>query len=196
MVARDTERQSVPHGYRAYRRYVLENRARHKRGEMLVRIISRGDGSMQFEIESQNGWSGAMKHVVPALLQAEIEAMPPGIRESSQITSQNYTFEMVGIEAVRDRLAYVISMEPKTANKGLIRGIIWVDAEDYAITRIEGEPSKTSSIWLRSGYFVHEYDKQGQFWLPLADRYFPDFRSPGTTEIRIEYFDHELKDVP
>ena len=84
-------------------------------------------------------------------------------------------------------------MEPKTANKDFIRGRIWVEAEDYAIARIQGEPSK--STFFRSGYFVHEYDRHGQFWLPLADRHVPDFHTSGTTEMSIEYFDNKVNDV-
>ena len=124
-----------------------------------------------------------MKHAVPGLLEAEIKAKRPGIRESSQITPQNYTFEMVGIEAVRDRLAYVISMEPKTANKGLIRGRIWVDAEDYAIARIEGEPSNSASFQFRSGHFVHEYGKTRPILVAHGNRYVSDFGTSEMTKI-------------
>src|SRR5271157_5659203 len=72
MMAHDSERQAMLHGYTANRRYVLENRGRHKRAEMLVRMICREDGSKQFEIVSENGWGGARKHVFPRLLDAEV----------------------------------------------------------------------------------------------------------------------------
>ena len=46
---------------------------------------------------------------------------------------------MIGQESVNERPSYVIAIAPKTQNKYLVRGKIWVDLDDYAIARIEGE---------------------------------------------------------
>ena len=194
MIERDNERQATLHGYTANRRYVLENRNRQRRAEMLVRMISREDGSKQFEVVSASGWGGARKHVFPRLLEAETEAARPGLRERSRITPENYTFEMAGTECVRSRPAYVIAIEPKTANKYLARGRIWVDVEEYAIIRIEGEPAKNPSFWFKSVHFAHEFDKSGPFWFPVLDRSVTDVRIFGATEMTIEYFDYTAND--
>jgi MucB/RseB N-terminal domain len=194
MLARDGERQATLHGYTAYRRYVLENRNHHKQAEMLVRMTCKEDGSKQFEVVSENGWGGAMKHVFPRLLEAEMEAARPDLRERSRITPENYTFEMAGTDDVRGRLAYVISIEPKTSNKYLTRGRIWIDADEYAIVRIEGEPAKNPSLWFKSVHFVHEYDKNGSFWFPVLDRSVTDVRILGSTEMSIQYFDYVPND--
>jgi hypothetical protein len=190
MIARDSERQAALHGYTAYRRYVLENRAHHKQAEMLVRMICREDGSKQFEVVSASGWSVARKHVFPRLLEAEIDAARPDLREHSRITPENYTFEIAGTDEVRGRLAYVISIEPKTQNKYLARGRIWVDADEYAVVRVEGQPAKNPSFWFKSVHFVHEYNKNGPFWFPVSDRSVTDARILGATEMTIEYFDY------
>jgi len=189
MLVHDSDRQAMLHGYTANRRYVLENLGHHKRAELLVHMTCREDGSKQFEIVSQDGWSGA-KHVFPRLLDAEIEAARPNLRERSRIIPENYTFEMAGTEDIRGRLAYVISIEPKTQNKYLARGRIWVDAGEYAIVRVEGEPAKNPSFWFKSVHFVHEYDKNGPFWFPVSDRSVTDVRIFGATELTIEYFDY------
>jgi hypothetical protein len=194
MIAHDGERQAALHGYTAHRRYVLENQNHHKQAEMLVRMTCREDGSKQFEVVSQNGWGGAMKHVFPRLLDAEIEAARPDLRERSRITPENYTFEIAGTDDVRGRLAYVISIEPKTQNKYLARGRIWVDADEYAIVRVEGQPAKNPSFWFKSVHFVHEYDKNGPFWFPVSDRSVTDVRVFGATEMTIEYFDYVPND--
>src|SRR5258707_415276 len=93
MMARDGERQAALHGYTGYRRYVLENRNHHKRAEMLVRMVCRDDGSKQFEVVSETGWGGATKHVFPRLLDAEVEAASPDLRDRSRITQADYTVE-------------------------------------------------------------------------------------------------------
>jgi hypothetical protein len=196
MIARDSERQAALHGYTAIRRYVLENRDHHKRAEMLVRMICREDGSKQFELVSEEGWGGARKHVFPRLLEAEVEAARPDLRERSRIIPENCAFEMVGQEDVRGRPAYVIAMEPKTPNKYLAQGRIWVDADEYAIVRVEGKPAKNPSFWIKSVHFVHEYDKSGSFWFPVSDRSVTDVRILGATEMTIEYFDYAANTSP
>jgi len=196
MMTRDSERQARLHGYTANRRYVLENRDHHKRAEMMVRMVSREDGSKQFEIVSESGWGGARKHVFPRLLQAETEAARPDLRERSRITSENYRFEMAGTECLRDRQAYVLSIEPKTPNKYLARGRIWVDAAEYAIIRVEGQPAKNPSFWFKSVHFAHDYDKSGSFWFPVLDHSVTDVRIFGATEMTIEYFDYTPNDSP
>ena len=85
-----------------------------------------------------------------------------------------------------------MAIEPKTKNKFLMRGRIWVDAEDYAIVRIEGQPAKNPSFWIRSVHFTHEYQKDGMFWFPMRDDSVNDVRIVGTTGMRIEYFDYAV----
>jgi hypothetical protein len=196
MIAHDNERQANLHGYTAIRRYVLENRNHHKQAEMLVRMICREDGSKQFEIVSENGWGGARKHVFPRLLEAETEAARSDLRERSRITPENYSLETAGIECVRGRQAYVIAIEPKTPDKYLARGRIFVDAEEYAIVRVEGQPAKNPSFWIKSVHFVHDYDKSGPFWFPVSDHSVTDARIFGPTEMTIEYFDYRPNGYP
>jgi len=192
MLARDNERQTTFHGYTAYRRYALDNQRFHKRAEMVVRINCLQNGSKQFETISVTGWGGARKHVFSKLLEAEAEASQPGVRERSRITPENYTFEMAGAETLDGRPVYVMTIAPKTPNKYLMRGRIWVDADDYAIVRIEGQPAKNPSFWIKSVRFVHKYEKAGSFWLPVSDRSETEARIFGSTEVTIEYFDYNL----
>jgi hypothetical protein len=190
MMAHDRERQAALHGYAAVRRYVLENQSHHKRAEMLVRVTCLEDGSKQFDVVGVNGWGGARRFVFPRLLEAEIEAARPDLRERSRITPDNYTFQMDGMEYVRGRPAYLLAIEPKTENKYLARGRIWVDADEYAILRIEGKPAKNPSFWVKSVHFVHDYDKNGSFWFPASNHSVTDVRIFGATEMTIEYFDY------
>jgi hypothetical protein len=192
MVSRDDERIAALHGYRAMRRYEIAHRSRHKRAEMLVRVTGHEDGSRTFETVSESGWGIVLKHVFPRLLEAEVESSRPDVRDRSRITPENYSFEMIGTEEIRDRPAYVMAVEPKTKNKFLMRGRIWVDAEDYAIVRIEGQPAKNPSFWTKSVHFTHEYRKIGVFWFPVRDVSVNDVRIVGTTEMRIEYFDYAV----
>src|SRR5262249_17403492 len=108
----------------------------------------------------------------------------------SRITPENYSFEVAGTEVIEDRPAYVIEVKPKTQNKYLVHGRIWVDRQDYAIMRIEGKPAKNPSFWVKGVHFVHVYNKTGSFWFPSSDRSLTDARIVGNTELTIEYFDY------
>lgn len=195
MLERDREVKSSWDGYTARRRYVLENMRHHKRAEMLVRVKCIKDGSKEFEIISSDGWGIARKHVFPRLLEAETDASQPDLRERSRIIPENYSFQMAGTGIVNDRPAYVITVTPKTSNKYLMKGRIWVDAQEYAIVRIEGQPAKKLSFWTKSVHFVHTYAKQGPFWLPLSDESVTDVRFLGATDLKIDYFGYLPSDT-
>jgi hypothetical protein len=196
MIERDNQRQAALHGYTAVRRYILENSRHHKRAEMVVTMKCLDDGSKQFEMLSATGWSAARNHVFPRLLESESEASLPEVRERSRITPENYSFEMIGKDFIDQHAAYVIGIAPKTHDKYLVRGKIWVDADDYAIVRIEGEPAKNPSFWIKSTHFVHTYQRTGMFWLPSSDRSVTDARIVGATELKIEYFDYAASTMP
>ncbi len=150
MIQHDDERRAALQGYTGVRRYALENPKHHKEAEMVVRMVYQKDGSKEFEVESCTGWGGARQHVFPRLLEAETEASRPGSPENSRMTPENYSFAVLRVDQVDGRKTYVIEVTPKKQKKYLIRGTIWVDAEDFAIVRMEGEPAKNPSFWIKS----------------------------------------------
>jgi hypothetical protein len=195
MVQHDDERRAALQGYTGVRRYVLENPKHHKQAEMLVRMVYHQDGSKEFKIESCTGWGGARQHVFPRLLEAESEASRPGGPENSRMTPENYLFTMLRVDEVDGRQAYVIEVAPKKQKKYLMRGTIWVDAEDFAIVRMEGEPAKNPSFWIKSVHFGHKYQKVGPFWLAASDSSLTDARIFGPTELRIDYYDYVVNNA-
>ncbi len=91
---------------------------------------------------------------------------------------------------VADRPAYVLEINPKRKDKYLFRGRIWVDAEDYALVRAEGNPAKNPSFWTKSTHFVQIYQKNGSLWFPLSTQSVTEAHIFGTTEVNIDYFDY------
>jgi hypothetical protein len=189
-IQQDESRQAALNGYTAFRRYVIENRSHQKRAEMLVRVTCHKDGSKQFEEISSSGWGSARKHVFPRLLEGEAEASRPSNRDQSRISPENYSFNMVGTEPINGRAAYIIDITPKEAKKYLVKGRMWVDAEDFALVQIDGKPAKSPSFWIKSTHFVHRYEKRGPFWFPVSNQSTSDARLFGATEVTIEYFDY------
>jgi MucB/RseB N-terminal domain len=193
MVLRDAQRQLMTQGYAGMRRYVLENEGVHKHAEMLVRVSGDSDGTKHFEIVSEQGWKAAQKHVLRKMLESESETSRPEARAKTRLCPDNYDFQMAGTEAVGERVAYMIDVTPKRHDKYLFTGRIWVDAEDYALVRADGNPAKNPSFWTKRVHFVHSYQKSGQFWFPLSTESITDARIFGRTDLAIEYFDYKPK---
>lgn len=61
------------------------------------------------------------------------------------------------------------SGESKVPTKFLYRGRVWVNAKDFAVCRIEAEPAKNPSIWIKRTDIRHAYLKVGDFWLPKEE---------------------------
>jgi len=162
MMELDAQRQFELAGYASVRRYVAVNKKR--RAEMLVQVTCGSDGAKQFSILSEEGSGSIRKHVFYKLLQEETEASRRGTRKSTRLTPDNYDFHLVGQETLESGPAYVLAVVPKIENKYLINGKIWVDARDYAIVRIEGQPARNPSFWVHNVHFVHTYQKVHQFW--------------------------------
>jgi hypothetical protein len=97
---------------------------------------------------------------------------------------------LVGTEASDGRSSYVLVISLMTKNMFLIRGRIWVDAEDFAIARIEGQPAKNPSFWITSVQVLHRYERVGTFWLPVTNVSRAKARMFGATDVAIEYFDY------
>lgn len=190
MGAHDEERQRATEGYAGMRRYILENEGLHKHAEMIVRVNGDPDGTKHFEIVSEEGWKAAHKHVLHKMLDSETETSRPGERAKSRLTADNYNFQLLGVEAVADRTAYVLELTPKRKEKYLFRGRILVDAEDYALVRAEGTPAENPSFWTKSTHFVHNYGKNGPVWFPVFTQSITEVRIFGTTYLNIEYFDY------
>jgi len=193
MAAHDLARQSSIQGYAGMRRYVLENQKLHKRAEMLVQVQGDQDGTKHFEVVSEDGWKSAHKHVLHKMLESEAETSRPEVRAGARLIPENYDFALVGTELVADRTAYVMEIRPKRNEHYLFEGRIWVDAEDYALVRAEGEPAKKPSFWTKSIHFVQVYQKSGPVWFPVSTQSVTEARLFGTTNVSIEYFDYAPK---
>jgi hypothetical protein len=190
MVSADNARLAALSGYTGTRRYRFENKSFNKRAEMIVRVTCDGAGVKRFEVITENGSGLVRKRVLRKMIDAEEEASRKGDKEQTRIIPANYDFRLLGTELLDGRSSYVLEINPKTDNKFLIRGRIWVDAEDFAIARIEGQPARNPSFWIRSVQVAHRYERCGQFWLPVRNESRAQARIFGANAVDIDYFDY------
>ena len=165
--------------------------------EMVVRVKFQAPNSKEFTVVSTTGSKFVIDHVFKKLLEGEQEAAKGGNRRETALTRENYDFELAGYENTPQGGQYVITLLPKTRNKFLYRGKIWVDAKDFAVVRIEGEPGKNPSVWIKNTAVSHKYVKVEDFWLPAENHTESAIRLGGTATLSIEYRDyHIIKSSP
>lgn len=135
---------------------------------MLGALVTRAhcDGAKQFTVVSEQGSEAIRKYVFHKLLAEEAESSRRGNLDSSRLTPHNYEFHMLAQETLGNHPTYVLKVVPKTANKYLIDGKVWVDATDYSIIRIEGKPARNPAFRVRSVHFEHTYQKGVSSGLP------------------------------
>ena len=182
-------------GYTGKRVYKVNYRGfpggRH--AEMTVEAAYTSPNQKDFRIISEGGSKLLLQRVLHRLLDSEREALQNGNREQTTMSPENYTFRFVTIEQGPEGKFYVLQVEPKIKNKFVYRGTIWVDTEDFAVTRIEGKPAKNPSWWISSTEIHHRYTKIDGFWLPFHNESVTHVRVGGEAVLTIEYTDYKIK---
>jgi hypothetical protein len=190
MVQADGRRSTAYRGYSGVRRYTLQNKHFDKLAEAWVRVVCTGAGAKSFQVLSETGSRLIGDRVIRKMIEAETEASQTGEHEQNRIVPKNYEFRLLGTEVAEGRLNYVLEILPKTSYRFLVRGRIWVDSEEYAITRVEASPAKNPSFWIRDVQIVLRFSRTGPFWLPLRNESRANARILGKTELTIDYFDY------
>jgi hypothetical protein len=160
--------------------------------EMVVSVTYRAPNSKTFSVVSQSGSKFIIDRIFKKLLEGEQEAANEENRRNTALSTDNYEFTSAGYEATPDGAQYVLNLLPRNKNKFLYRGKIWVDAKDFAVVRIEGEPAKNPSFWIKKTEVKHRYVKVNDFWLPAENHTESVIRLGGRAVLSIEYKDYRI----
>ena len=158
--------------------------------EMVVNVTYQSPASKDFTVVSQSGSKLLIDHVLKKMIESEKEAIQQ--QSHTELNEQNYEFTMAGYEETPDGARYILSVSPRSKNKFLYRGKIWVDASDFAVTRIEAAPAQNPSFWIKKTDIRHAYKKVGDFWLPAENHSQSSMRVGGRADLSIEYKDYKI----
>ena len=193
VVAMNEVRAKALESYSSIRSYHLECHClSHKKADMVVRTDYKAPNKKEFTIVSQSGSGTVRDRVFKKLLEAEQESMRDENQQRSAITPENYTFQVAEYQKTDADESYVLDAQPRSKNKFLFRGQIWVNAKDFAITRVEGQPAVNPSWWTVKTDFTRSYQKIGEFWLPESNQSETKVRVFGTAVLSIEYRDYRI----
>jgi len=194
VVHMNEHRANALESYSSIRSYHLECHClSHKKADMVVRAEYEAPNKKVFTIVSESGSGTVRSRVFKKLLEAEQESMREENQRRSAITPQNYTFRLTDYQNIGGNEFYVLEAQPLTNNKFLFRGRIWVDAKDFAIAQVEGEPAVNPSWWTVKTDFTRSYQKIGSFWLPESNESETKVRVFGSAVLTIKYGEYQIR---
>jgi hypothetical protein len=198
MTEKNAERAKTLKHYRGRRIYQLDYKGfpSDMHAEMVVEVGYDAPATEGFTIISQSGPKWMIDRVFKRLLQTERESIDSENRERVQITGENYNFTLLESQDADDGCPYVLDVQPKVPTKFRFRGRIWVDAKDFAVCRIEAEPAKNPSFWIKKTVIHHSFLKVGDFWLPAENKSVSNIRLDGRATLTIKYEDYEVQAAP
>ena len=191
LLEKNSERADGLQHYLGKRSYRLEYRGFPASADatMEVEVNFDAPGSKRFTVVSATGSKMIESRVFHRLLESEEQAGDPSNRSHTELGPDNYTFSLAGIEGA----SYVLEVEPKSESRFLYRGKIWVDGHDFAVTRIEAQPSRNPSFWTTKSIISHTYQKvDSGFYLPKENKTVTNVRMGGVATLTIEYQSYQV----
>jgi len=194
LVKRNLEQAQALHGYLGTRIYRVDYRGfpGGRTAEMIVEVKYQSPGTKEFTIRSATGSTIVIDKVFKKLLQAEKEASSVEAQRRTALNGEHYNFTQIGYENTPSGLMYILAVEPKTKDKFLYRGRVWVDAGDFAVARLVAEPAKSPSFWTKNSQIEQVYMKVSEFWLPALNHSISEIRLGGTAELTIDYSNYQV----
>lgn len=161
--------------------------------QMQVEATYTSPDKKDFKIISETGSKILINHVFVKLLDSEKEYLQEATRRASELSPDNYEFTLLGREnSPEDGDCWVLRVTPREKSQFLYKGKIWVDAHDYAVARIQGEPAKNPSLWISHTEIDHHYQKVGDFWFPAHNQSITQVRLGGKAVLTIDYSDYRV----
>jgi hypothetical protein len=191
LMEKNGERAAALQHYVGKRSYRLEYHGFPTSVEATMEVEVNYDAptSKHFTIVSATGSKLIQTRVFHRLLESEEQAGDASNRKHTELGPENYTFSLAGAEGTN----YVLNVEPKVESKFLYRGKIWVDAHDFAVTRIEAQPARNPSFWTTKSMIHHTYQRvDNGFYLPKENKTITSVRLGGVATLTIEYRSYQV----
>lgn len=194
LMAANAQRAQALRGYRGKRVYNLQYKGlfgSHD-AQMVVEASYSAPDKKDFKILSESGSRLLINRVLLRLLSSESEAQEDQNRKALEINPQNYEFSLDQIEHTAKGDFYVLNVKPKGPSRYLYRGKIWVDAHDFAVARMDGEPQKNPSLWVSHTEIEYQWANKDGFWLPVRNLSVTQVRMGGKATLIIDYSDYQI----
>ncbi len=153
--------------YQVVRDYQLFGKEQKSKSEVTAYIDYVPPGVQNFTLHRDNG-ANMGEVIVRKILESEKELLTN--RGASDISPANYSFRLVRQDILNRQPCYVLELRPLRKDSQLLDGLIWIDASSYMILRMEGEPARAPSWWVRNIHVALEFHAVHGMWLQTTLR--------------------------
>ncbi|HKD85411.1 MAG TPA: outer membrane lipoprotein-sorting protein [Terriglobales bacterium] len=173
----ETESRQQSVAYRVTREYQLAPAgAQQPSSEVVAEINFLPPSAKDYSIvKSEGNDRGA--GIVRKVLDHEKEMA--GRSEQVEITPRNYDFKLLGRDVLDGHDCYRLELSPKRNAMELVKGQAWVDADSFAIRKIEGTTAKSPSFWIKDLKVTINYGQVEGVWLQTSTQATADVRFAG-----------------
>jgi hypothetical protein len=140
----------------------------HAKSQVVAKVDFAPPNQKDYTIEKSSG-SGQGEKITRKVLDHE-KQMTKGESSGATLDRENYDFQYLRCESINGRRAYVLQLLPKRNEKNLIKGFAWVDAETFHPLKVEGEPMKNPSWWVKSVKYSITFGPVADMWLQTGMR--------------------------
>lgn len=141
-----------------------------------------------YDIDESTGGMG--ERVIRHILDREIEATRNPT--AMLITEQNYAFSLAGEAVAAGRPCYRLDISPKHQRKDLLNATVWVDKDSYRILRIEGDPARSPSFWVKDIHLILEFAEVSGMWMQTETHAFARMRFGGEYKITSQNLNYDV----
>jgi hypothetical protein len=164
----------------------------HKKGRLAaLRRISRL-GRITYDILRFEGDNSVKNEVIARYLAAEVqlrEARDPSL----SIVPENYKFSYKGHRRFEGRTVYVFDLKPRAKRKGLFKGSLWIDAQNYLPVRETGFLVKNPSVFIKKVQFTRDYETTNGLAVVARLETTVETRIVGEAHMTVHYADYRFE---
>jgi hypothetical protein len=196
LVAASARRSSQLRGFRATRDYHLLYHGLFGSREASMQVLATyaAPDKYEYQVLSQTGSKLLMNRVLLKLVDSERDALKN--RSQVELSPVNYEFSELGMETLNGSgPSYILGVLPRKDNKFLYRGKIWVDAGEFALVRMQGQPAKSPSFWVKETDIDSSWQKVNGFWFIHHTLSVSHIRLGGTATLTIDYHDYQITEL-
>jgi hypothetical protein len=196
IVKRITETQLQNRGrvkpYSVTREYkVFGGDAVSPRTDVVARVSFLPPDLKNYDIDQSTGGMG--EKVIRHILDHEVDAARDP--KLVMVNEQNYDFQYLGESDLGETPCYKLRINAKHDRKDLLNATIWVDKNSYRILRMEGEPSKSVSFWVKDVHLVLDFGEVAGMWLQTETLALAHLRFGGEYKITSRDLDYDVGNV-
>ena len=158
------------------------------RSEVVASINFLPPNMKSYDIERSTGGMG--EKVVRNILDHEVNATRDP--RTMSVNEQNYRFDYEGEDTVSGIPCYRLTITPKHERKDLLKANIWVEKNGYRIVRMEGEPAKSPSFWVKDVYVVLSFGEVAGMWLQTETQAIARLRFGGEYKLVSHDLDYDV----